>query len=353
MRLLRTLHAYAGLILGMLLAMYGISGGVLVFKEDLWRFKYPALQVETAVADSTRQAAALENIDRELDGRYTAVMLPDKELPAYHVYTASGEALFAQATALPIEQWRWHESLTGIMTELHFHLAAGQPGKKAGGVIAILAILMAISGIYLWWPVRRSFRLDSLKPHSTKRIALIRLHRDLGSLTAVSLVLFSVTAVGIIFSSSTRAVLNTVLSVSEPTVMSVASSQAEGVRRTPAVAQIDAAKRVFPDARLVAWYPAKSSRPYHYFRFKLPGEPHPNGRSAVYVDLSTDRVLQSINATRQPLGERAWHWFYPLHAGKIGGRPYTLFTLLSAAAITVLGISGLWAYLRRRRIGAT
>lgn len=349
MRLLRTLHAYAGLVLGVLLAMYAVTGAVLLFKDEIWQLQYPELRAEAPPAGASDHAAALAGIGEALDGRYSTVMLPRAGLAAYHVYTPAGEALFAAGSGAEIARWGHFASFTAILTELHFHLAAGEAGKNIGGIIALLAVAMAISGVILWWPAKRSFRLASLRPASGRRGALLSLHRDLGVLSAALLLLFSITALGIIFSSATRAVLNTLLSTEASAVIATQTGLRPASQSTPTAAQIAAAQSRFPDARLVAWYAPQASRPYHYFRFRQPGEVHPNGRSRVHVSLDSPAILQSVDATLEPRGERAWYWFYPLHAGKVGGWPYLLLTLISAAAIAVLGISGILAFLKRRR----
>jgi uncharacterized iron-regulated membrane protein len=50
----------------------------------------------------------------------------------------------------------------------------------------------------------------------------------------------------------------------------------------------------------------------------MSGETHPVGRSMVWLDPYTARVLGTLDATRAPTGAQVSNALYPLHAGSFG-----------------------------------
>ena len=44
-RLIRQLHVWVGLVLSLVLFVFGVTGTALVYKEAYWRLAYPALRL--------------------------------------------------------------------------------------------------------------------------------------------------------------------------------------------------------------------------------------------------------------------------------------------------------------------
>jgi uncharacterized iron-regulated membrane protein len=109
------------------------------------------------------------------------------------------------------------------------------------------------------------------------------------------------------------------------------------------------AQAALPDGRLMSWSPPRAGSAVHYFRFRVPGEIHPNGRSTVYVDANDGSVLQRSDARQAPRGTRAMHWLYPLHAVQVGGWGYRALAVLSALALAAIACSGLLGFIKATR----
>jgi uncharacterized iron-regulated membrane protein len=81
----------------------------------------------------------------------------------------------------------------------------------------------------------------------------------------------------------------------------------------------------------------------------MPGEPHPNGLSSVYVDPYAAAVLHARAWHEADAGTRAFAWIYPLHIGELGGALHKTAVFLSGLALAGLGASGGWLWWSRRR----
>jgi uncharacterized iron-regulated membrane protein len=351
MKWLRWLHRYLGAALAAFMFLLAVTGGVLIFKDEIRRLRYPSLAAAIPVATPADHAAAFSAIGAAFGDRIRMIRTPREGMAAYHVFLGGSEALIEPGSFTVIDEWPWYRSFTGILAEIHFHLAAGDVGKNVVGALGLILGLMALTGICLWWPVRRQYRLRSLLPASASRANLIRLHRDLGIVAAAFVLLFGLTGAGVVFGDATRALFLTLLSPSAEPVSSPKAT-ASAPATAPDAALLERAQAALPDGQLMSWSPPVAGSAVHYFRFRVPGEVHPYGRSTVHADANSGEILQSQDATRAPRGIRAVNWLYPLHAVSVGGWAYRLAGVFAALALAVMSLSGLWSFvqwLRRRR----
>jgi uncharacterized iron-regulated membrane protein len=112
---------------------------------------------------------------------------------------------------------------------------------------------------------------------------------------------------------------------------------------------IAVAQAALPGGTLVSWSPPASGSAVHYFRFRMPGEVHPNGRSTAYVHANNGSLLQHSDARQASRGTRAMHWLYPLHAVQVGGWGYRALAVLSALALAAIACSGLLGFIKATR----
>jgi uncharacterized iron-regulated membrane protein len=350
MRWLRSLHRWTGLAAATFLLLLALSGGALVFKEEIWALRYPALGEVCARPSAAEHAAAFEASLDAFPGRVSMVRTPREGLPAYHVYLEDGEALLHQITHEVIDEWVWYETPTGILAELHFHLMAGDAGRVFVGVLGLVGGGMALSGLWLWWPVRRQFRAGSFWPERLSRLHLLRLHRDFGAVTATFIVLFALTGAAVVFGDAARFLFNAVLMGQATELPALRREATAPLLSPPDATIIETAQSRLPKALLRSWSPPADGSAVHYFRFRQPAEPHPNGRSTVYVDAINGAVLQATDAMAISRGDRLANWMYPLHSATVGGWPYRVVALLAALALAVMSVTGAVSFFKKNAV---
>lgn len=352
---LRSLHLYSGLFLSLFLAALGLSGTVLLYKEDLWRLRYPELREPPAIITVEEHARSLDRIAQLFPGEaIRQVKFPRSGTPAYHVYLGDGEALVSQDGGRIIARWSRASDVLGFLTDLHINLFAGRPGRNIAGIIGLATALMALSGLVLWWPQRKRFSIRSVAPRRLHRASLLALHRDLGALASPLIVLFAVTGSGVVFYGASRALLNGMMGDPVPAVTPPVIAAEHPVGMADA-AVIEVAATAVPGAQLMSYYPPAGASAVHYFRLRQHGEVHPNGRSMAFVNGNDGSLVAAVDATRQPPGERAAQWLYPLHSATIGGEPYRLVAAALGLALAVMAGTGpvTWWQFRRRRANAS
>lgn len=345
-RLVRLAHVYAGLVLSLVLLVLAVTGSALVYKEAYWRLVYPELRGPDVAPGPAVHASAVAAAGREFGDAVRSVKMPEPGVPAYHLYLDGGEAFLSVDGHQLIDTWTPRERLMPFLFDLHAHLMAGEAGERVGGVVGLLGVLLAATGLVLWWPARRRLSLSNLFPRDLSRRTLLVWHRDLGVIFAPLLLLLLLTGSGLVFYSAARTVLNGVVGMAAGPVDTPPEGPA-GLPRRPLDAEMLArVQGAFPDARVVFYYPPRGDVTVHGFRVKRPCELHPNGRTYVYLDLAGE-VVRTADACALAVGDRAANAMYPLHAGKADSAAYKLAVFLGGLALAILSLTGVVTYLKR------
>jgi len=335
---LRIIHAWAGAILSLLLIVFGLTGSLLVFENDWIALKHPEARAGFA-ADPAVLGAAAERVEADNPDMRT-VDFGGPQLGAHKLYLGENDFGIAAPGGATLDRWTGPARTEAFIFDLHHHLLAGKTGEIVGGVAALAAVLLVLTGLIVWAPAWRATRLR-VWPRSTRRGELVSSHRNLGLITAIPILIFCLTGAGMVFSGQTRALLAPNAPEPPPPVA--------GTGDIDWPAALTAAQARFPDATLrMAGWPAGPGEPAS-IRLKQPGEWHPNGRTRVLIDPATSRVVQTLDAQTLTLGERAIHAIYPLHAGSVGGWLYEWVTVLSGLALAALGFVGAWSFLIKPR----
>jgi len=351
-RAIRQIHLYSGLVLALLLLVFAVTGAGLVYKEAYWRAAYPELRGGPSELSAQDHAEAVAAAEARFGPDLRSVKLPERGVPAYHLYLENGEALLTPGDHRLIDRWGKTDRVMAFLFDLHAHLLSGRTGEWIGGMVGLAGTGMAVTGVVLWWPARRRFRLANLWPQGLSRRALIRWHRDLGLVFTPLLVLLLLTGSGLVFYATAGAILNGLFGdpVPQRGPVEVADrGRQTGLAGLPDAAAIERARRVFPDGRLVFVIPANGPDEPITLRLKQDCELHPNGRSFLYLHPVTGEVLSRRDACAGPPGQKALHALYPLHAAKIGSPIYKAATVLASLALAVLCVTGVLAYIRSLR----
>ena len=173
-RTLRTVHLWFGLIFFIPIVVIGLSGSALLIQSHYWTRSFPAATATGAkqpiiraieVARAAGPAdSGLGRVDLPLrDGEPVAVQLnpPGRGVRSVRVYVdpVSLEVLGTNEV-VPRGQ------ALGYLINIHsFLLMRSYIGVKVVGALGVAMILMAISGLVLWWPkkgqLRRAFLVRS------------------------------------------------------------------------------------------------------------------------------------------------------------------------------------------------
>lgn len=348
MRWIDLLHRWAGGIIGLVLALLGLSGAILVFKHqwlgwlpgagDVQRQDVPALaaQVQAAMASPA--------------GPPQSILFPYADFGLARLNRGEGAGAYADQSGRIVAEWgsKW-DRVELWLFDLHHHLFMDDFGETLAGIAGLIGLVFVVTGAILWWRLRKTFKLR-LWPRRMSRPAIVTHHRDLGIVFAPMLFLSMATGMLMVLHPIRNAVFAPGQgdgALSAP----FAPPQVEGgplARDLDWAAMLDAARARFPDAevRLVS-FPRKPGGLIQ-MRLRQQAEWLPNGRTLIWFRPENGAMIDSRDAQAMPTGTRAFNAVYPIHAAKVGGMMWKLVVAATGVALAMLGSLAVWSFWFRR-----
>jgi uncharacterized iron-regulated membrane protein len=331
LKLLSSLHRWAGGLIGLLLALLGLSGAVLVW-EGSWVFLPGAS--DPVVEQPGRIAAIVESA--AAGGELSRITFASDEIGLHLVTNTDGSGAYVRQDGTVTDSWtsQWERPELWLF-DFHHHLFAGHTGETITGIAGIAGLLFVITGLILWLRGRARFR-PTILPRRFAPGPIVKHHRDLGLLVSPLLLLSMTTGVLMLFSP----IRDAVIGKEERPEFEIAGVPSIG----PAQAVLRA-KALFPDAALRRISLSRESGDI-VVRMRQPFEWTPQGRTQVTFRPDGTAGIEDAVAANRP----AWisEKLYPLHSAKVGGVAMKLLMTLSGLALFVLGSFATWSFWFRR-----
>lgn len=345
-------HRWLGGLIGLLLAVLGISGAILAHK-DAWvglpHVHDPQVQTTSALV------AAVETIMADPEARPRSIVFASRTFGLDRLSYPDEAGAYTDQTGRIVTRWadKWERPEVWIF-DLHHHLLTGDTGETVAGVAGLCGLGFVITGAILWWRMRGAYEFR-LWPRKLSRFAILRHHRDLGILMAPILALSLVTGSVMVF----RPVADLILGPGA--ARAVTQALEPPPPRKAALAEnpdwrgmIETARRLHPQAEVRILSLPRGKTGLISLRLRQPQEWLPNGRTTLYFAADTNQLIHARDASKMPAQVQAYNALYPLHAAKVGGLPYRLLMTLSGLTLGVLGTLTVWTFWfarkpRRRR----
>ena len=350
----RRVHLWLGLTLGLLFAVLGLSGSALVFYTGVDAVLNPVVRIgsggpapglDSPVWD---RALATGRAQRPPEGKWTfeiaggAGTIPARFYPRPGHHGDHEMLWFSADGARIVRAEPWGGYLMSWVYRLHMELLAGEVGLQIVGWSGFAMLLLLSSGIWAWWP-RGSWR----KATAFKRNAVpIRRLRDLHKLSG----LWSMALLSILVATGGLLALPAVTkALFAPTPIPAPRSVDPGERRVTISQALATAHRVVPEGRPVfVDMPGARDAPIRV-RLQVPGDPHPRfPGSFVFIDPASGRVLAVHDIRTGSTRTGVTRWVRTLHDGTIGGMATRILALLLGFVPAILFTTGLLHWLRRR-----
>lgn len=347
-------HRWVALSLGALVVLMGLTGALLVFREELTAVFTPAVKVsaqpvppgeyQRILAAARRVEPNATSLDIVPSGRAdrAAEVILHRPGAERHLFVDPHDA-----TVVADSDREWLPFATFF--ELHRRFMLGAPGEYAVGIAGFALAFMAVSGLVLWWPrkLKYAFRVR----WDGNRLAVsYDLHRCVGAAFALLLVVNAIIGISMVFDETSVALVNRVSGRQAPS-MPVASSNAFALAR-PLDEIVTAAERAFP-AGVVSRIALRDGDAPVVVRKRLASDNDTHGMNRIYVDAGSARVLRVNALDHAPPGNAMFEWLYPLHTGTLLGTPYRILLVLAGCVPLFSLVTGLivWRSKAPRRSG--
>jgi uncharacterized iron-regulated membrane protein len=356
--LVRRLHLWLGLTIGLLFVLLGLTGSALIFYVGIDAALHPAARSEVQApgpgwnSPSWDRALATARARRpgpsgtwSFEATGEGGSIPARFYPGSggHGHHSEREMVWFSADGGRIVRAEpWAGYLMSWLYELHMHLLAGETGGQVVGWSGVAMLVLLATGLIAWWPRGSWVKALAFK----RRAAPIRRLRDLHKLAGIwsAGLLAVLVATGVLLAlPDVKATLLAPDPVPDP------RSRADTGIQIPIAAALAAAHRALPDARLAFIdVPGRGRAPFK-IRVQVPGDPHRRfPGSFVFVDQYSARVLAVHDVQRGNAGTILGTWIRPLHDGSVGGLPVRLLAMLVGLLPALLFVTGLLHWRRRR-----
>lgn len=365
-------HRWLGLAGGAFLALFGLTGALLVFYQEADEALYPA-QLTVAArpggADAWRPLAEWLPAARRASGHDCAapfLRFPRTDGSALWVYCFFPEEAGTGLTNVFVDPYEGR--VTGTRTApagelvpdnpvdfiayLHYSLLLKDRGYLVVGLLALLLLFSLPTGLILWWPITGAWRaaLTVKRGAGAQRLAL-DLHKLAGLWTLPVLAVLLVSGVQMDLPGPFLAAVRLVSPGTRTGLDEVPVEPIPGVSPIGPDEALALARRAAPGGRLLSMsLPGTGQVPYQVSFRDVPGPSRSWSQRDVAVDPWRARVVAVHDATtRRTAGEALLDWLWPLHSGKAFGWPGRIVILVAGLACPVLFATGVIRWLRRRR----
>lgn len=169
-RALFQVHLWSGIAVGLYILVMSVTGSVLVYRNELYRVTTPAPLLtkssgpsltDDQLGDSARQVYPgfrVVNITRTAN--------PDR---AVDVWLRKGDDIRKRlfdprsgrdlGDSIPLSM-----RLVSGLLDLHDNLLEGMTGRAVNGFGAVAMLMVAVSGLFIWWPGKKTWRRSLTLP---------------------------------------------------------------------------------------------------------------------------------------------------------------------------------------------
>ena len=338
-----TLHLWVAMIVGLFILILGATGCVMAFEPEIDHLLHARWSYVTPRGDRMTLAQMGDRVSRALPGeRITAYTLSTSphisaqvnlERSTAYVDPYTGEILGTRLNGM---------DFLGYVHQLHLRLLIftdGDLGKKIMSWAGFAMLFLIVTGLYLWWPVKR-FRVQSGKRF------WFDLHHAIGIFSFAFLLILTITGMMIGFEQS-----------AVPMFYRMTGSQPSRPPKIPAPPP--GAKPITPDQAMeIARAAIPGAAPFainipgpkaaYLVRSRFPEDLTPGGRSRVVIDQYTGKVLFTEDSRTAPAGTRMVIINRAIHTGDVFGIPSKALVSLASLMAVVQLTSGLAMWWKRR-----
>lgn len=352
MRLLRTVHAWGGATLALLMLLVSFTGTLLV-----WRLDYVRLTIPEARVQYRPTVESLAALTQAVEARFGADNLrqidyPTAAFPLGRLTMADSRYAYVDVQGKVVAQWRGNGRWEELLYDLHHRLLLENLGLAIVGYSALAMIVLLLAGVATFWPMRRGLRAGPW-PKGTSLRHLRSAHRNGGIIVALPFLLSLVTGVLLAFPEQSQRVL---LEPLRPDNYGESFGEHLDTISGPGTGDwlpaLRRAAAAFPGAAIRSAQFANQGSESRIIGLQQPGEFNPQGLNKVYIEAREGYMDVRIDNQSLPWHERAFNAAYPLHTARLDVLGYKLLMTASGLLVAFISMLGLMGFIKSMREGA-
>ncbi|MBX7167660.1 MAG: PepSY domain-containing protein [Pirellulales bacterium] len=348
-------HFYAGMIVAPVLIVVAATGSLYIFKDELEAVLHPGV---TRV-DPTGERVSYE---QQLAAARAAVPA-NYRIGLVQVFTDPGRATVLAMAGDKfqfgyVDPYRGHYlgsieqgGFFDIVLQLHRQLFLGTTGRIVVELTTCWTIVLAVTGIYLWWPRKASQVWGVWLPRLRRNpyVVLRDLHAVSGIYLALIAIVISLTGLTytLIWGSAPQyaAQRTDAYEMFSKPMLSQCAPEAQDL---PIDRFIEIAQQRMPGNNLTVWFPRA---PNAVYLVTANNERGPQVNRMLFIDRASGEVLDDRHNSETKFMYQFGTWSFALHVGTIWGMPSKVLWFVTCVILMVSPVTGVWMWWLRRPQG--
>lgn len=340
------LHFWIGWIAALPIALICLTGTVLIFEGDLFRWEHKE-HFQLEVTGSPLSVAEVLNRYQTADPplRVNHLGIPRSPEHSYSAFCTElrpegnrGGRVFLNPYTGELTWLTGGFSFSHLMIDIHRHLAAGRVGQQIAAISSLVLAITCVIGLVLWWPLRgRTFA------RALKRGQALDWHNALGLVAMLPLIIMAITGITFTWGRQIWPLLDGIQGSPTQQPRPSVVAPADG-KKLPIDPIVEKALSLMPDAQWTGLQPSNRDTAAHAFFFTRKGE-----NLQLFIDPFTG--IEIKRSGEAPSGPFTWYRknFGRLHTfATYGFFPKLIWGLLSGVG-GILVITGAWVSVKRWR----
>ncbi len=344
---LRNLLFYSHLTIGVLFGLYfsivGLTGSAIEFAPE---FSLATMPPRSEAMSSQHQPSMESIIER------VSAAFPDRIVSRLHFSDAMDGRykITLRSKSGDIDSLLYVDRATGAflgmeprwirwLRELHYYLLNGRTGETVNGYGALVLMVEALIGLWLWWPaVGRWTRAFAVAWRGGWPTLIHDAHQLVGAVLAALLLVIALTGMYFAFPATAARAFSASLAEGPPPRL-VSEARIDAVP-PPLVELVDRAAAALPGGIVTSLDPAVAPSDTIRLRVRMPGDIWDVGRSQVDFDRYSGTLLGTRSTLQPSRVDRLVLLMMPVHYGRFGGLPIRVLWALAGFAPAFLFITG-------------
>jgi len=347
--LILQLHLIVALAAGAFLAVFGITGSIMAFEPELDHLFHARLSYVSPRGTPKPLAELGSAAASAMHGeRVTGYLLSVSPGLSYQVALRGHSVFVDQYTGEVLGVREPGPDFLARVHQLHLRLLIQNPSDTGKAIMTWAGaglLVLLLSGLYLWWPLKRF----TIRSRGGRRF-WFDIHNAAGIFSFVFLL--ALAATGILIGFDDRfAPLIYKLTRSAPQLMYTRPPSFEvnpGTKPIGPDRAIEIARATLPGASPIS-VNVPSSTGVYSISARYPEDLTPGGRSRIVIDQYSGAVLAAEGSRTAPAGSRTITLNRAIHTGDVFGMPSKIVMSLASMAVVVQLVSGLLLWWRKRR----
>jgi uncharacterized iron-regulated membrane protein len=349
-RYLFRVHLWTAVSSGLFFVVLAVTGSLLGFQEKIDRALHLRLYEVTPGPQYLKMSQILSSIKKAFPtDDIVAVTMPVSRRDAWQVALPSGIAYIDPYTGRVLGLRQRGTAFVGVISQIHVSLACGRVGRTAVRWIDFAALVLLLSGIQLWWPMRRiGIRPKPLQ--GGQRLAARRfwvdVHNSAGALSFIMLMVLVATGAVLSCEGSVVWLLNQVSQPNTPSAVVMVQPPED----KPYIS-VDQALSA-GTATLPRSIPTRIQMPAYggTYRIEMTSVARfgSNLTDVLTLDPYSGRILADDSSRNASLAERVLTTTAALHTGSVLGNPGRAMMALASLLVALQAWSGAIMLWKRR-----